>query len=79
MQTLPARLRWACRRGMLELDLLLLPFFEKVFVTLDEKEQQLFERLLSCSDQELFNWLVRHQQPSEPEFILLIERIRSGA
>lgn len=71
-----ARLRWACRRGMLELDLLLLPFVEKIFLTLDPHEQELFERFLTCSDRDLFDWLLRYQQPYDPEFIPLIERVR---
>lgn len=73
-----ARLRWACRRGMLELDLLLLPFVDKVFPTLNSQEQQAFERFLTCTDRDLFDWLLRYQTPDDPEFIPLIERIRRG-
>lgn len=72
----PARLRWSCRRGMLELDLLLLPFLEKVWPKLPEKEQQLFEQLLTCSDQDLYSWLIKYQLPADQTFLPLIERIR---
>ena len=72
------RLRWACRRGMLELDLLLQPFCEKIFLQLDAHDQMLFERLLTFTDQQLFDWLVRYQEPSDPELIPLIERVRKG-
>jgi antitoxin CptB len=58
-----ARLRWACRRGMLELDLLLLPFLEHRYRYLSTTDQRDFMNLLSCTDQELFSWLV-HQQSS---------------
>ena len=74
----PARLRWACRRGMLELDLLLLPFFEQVFAKLNQQEQKLFEQLLGCNDQELYNWLIKHESVTYPELASLVERVRHG-
>lgn len=74
-----ARLRWSCRRGMLELDLLLQPFLENVFPQLNETEQELFERLLSCADQDLYRWLIKREQPDDLDLILLIERVRDGA
>ena len=37
------RLRWGCRRGMLELDMLLLPFFDEHYLNMTEKEKQSFE------------------------------------
>lgn len=74
----PARLRWACRRGMLELDLLLLSFFEQVFVKLNQQEQKLFEQLLGCNDQELYNWLIKHEPVTYPELVSLVERVRNG-
>jgi antitoxin CptB len=40
------RLRWRSRRGMLELDLLLLPFFDEVFEELESDEQQGFMLLI---------------------------------
>lgn len=53
-----ARLRWCCRRGMLELDMILLPFFEAVYPTLGSEQQAQFEQLLTCEDQDLFSWLL---------------------
>lgn len=70
-----ARLRWHCRRGMLELDILLGNFLENQFSQLSEVEQKNFERLLDCQDQELFNWLIHREQPDDPDFAVLIERI----
>jgi len=63
------RLRWACRRGMLELDLVLLPFVENVYSTLPESDKLLFDSLLDCEDTELFNWFLEKGKPessSEP-------------
>ncbi|OGT38493.1 MAG: hypothetical protein A3F12_04095 [Gammaproteobacteria bacterium RIFCSPHIGHO2_12_FULL_38_14] len=60
-----AKLRWACRRGMLELDVLLGNFLEQVYPTLTLPDQQLFEHLLSCSDPELFSFLMGKNSPVE--------------
>jgi antitoxin CptB len=73
------KLRWNCRRGMLELDLLLLPFLEKVFPALSSQDQQLFEDLLACTDQDLYTWLIGHQQPTDRKFVELIQRVRNGS
>ncbi|RUO65529.1 antitoxin CptB [Pseudidiomarina planktonica] len=56
------RLRWACRRGMVELDVLFLPFTEEVYDDLDERQQALFRRLLTCDDPDLFAWIMGHQK-----------------
>ena len=39
------RMRWRCRRGLLELDLLLGPFFEAMYLTLDADQQLNFPAL----------------------------------
>lgn len=49
-----AQLRWACRRGRRELDLLLSPFFEDCFAALTPTAQRCFEQLLTFDDQLLF-------------------------
>lgn len=79
MITQIAKLRWNCRRGMLELDLLLLPFLEKVFPKLSAQEQTVFEQLLACTDQDLYIWLIGHEQPTDPQLAAMINRVRSGA
>ncbi len=60
------RVKWASRRGMLELDLLLGNFVENAYddLSLDVKEQ--YWALLECEDQDLFNWLI-HRYPTENE------------
>ena len=71
------RLRWACRRGMLELDLLLLPFLETVYDQLSAEEQQDFQVLLAAQDQDLFAWLLGKTCPENPAFVALIARIKA--
>ena len=45
-----ARLKWACRRGMLELDILFMPFVDRAYDDLPEGKKRTFERLLTCQD-----------------------------
>ena len=74
-----ARLKWACRRGMLELDVLLGNFLEQVYPTLSPTKKQEFAELLECADPELFSWLIRNEKPIETRFIPIIEAIQSHA
>ncbi|QOL25590.1 succinate dehydrogenase assembly factor 2 [Thalassotalea sp. LPB0316] len=56
-----ARLRWACRRGMLELDILFMPFVDEAFDELTSEQKATFERLLECDDPDLFAWFMGHE------------------
>ncbi len=69
---------WACRRGMLELDRLLLPFFEHIYPSLETEQQQLFQQLLQEADQDLFNWLIGYL-PAKPLYQQLISKIQQHA
>ena len=69
------RLRWRSRRGMLELDLLLLPFFDEVFAELKSDEQQAFIKLLEQDDPDLWDWFSRKSESDDPELAALVERI----
>lgn len=71
------RLRWLCRRGMLELDAWLVDFLDTVYPTLPEVEQRLFGRMLERDDFQLFDWLTGHAPPPE-EFSGLIERMQAN-
>lgn len=68
------RLRWQCRRGMRELDLLLLQFLDTA--TLDAHTARIFNRLLEYPDAVLLEWLLGRQIPSDTEVAQLVQRIR---
>ena len=70
-----ARLKWACRRGMLELDVLLEPFVERHFMSLTVEQQAIFERLLCCDDPELFAWFMGHEKCDDPELATIVALI----
>lgn len=74
-----SRLRWRCRRGMLELDLLLQGFVDSGYTALDESEQDLFTQLLELPDQELFESLMGISEPEKKEFSHVIAKIRHAA
>jgi len=57
------RLRWQCRRGLLELDVLLVRFLEQHYSALNETEQGAFQRLLEQPDQTLLSWFQGQQEP----------------
>lgn len=70
-----AKIRWRCHRGMLELDIFLLRFFDNQFQTLTVTEQQQFIALLKEQDPDLFAWLLGHRE-ADPEHIEMINKIR---
>lgn len=69
------RLRWQCRRGLLELDLLLTRFLDQRYMELTTDQQQAFQRLLERPDQSLFAWL-QGQESSPDEFRNIITIIK---
>lgn len=73
------RLRWQCRRGMRELDLLLQQFLDAQGGRLDERAAASLLRLLDYPDAVLLEWLFGRQIPSDTEVAALVERIRSAA
>jgi antitoxin CptB len=74
-----SRLRWACRRGMLELDLLFEHYLDEHYPHASPAEQALFERLLSESDQDLFDWLIHAKPTPDLCFVELIKKLRKQA
>lgn len=73
------RLRWQCRRGMRELDLLLLQFLDTGYAALDAGAAQSFARLLECPDALLLEWLLGRQIPSDKDVADVVQRIRRSA
>ncbi|WP_417596632.1 succinate dehydrogenase assembly factor 2 [Oceanospirillum sp.] len=69
------RLQWQSRRGMWELDLMLVPFVRDCFQGLDKEDRQRYEQLLECEDQDLFVWLMQRDLPEEPEYRVILEKI----
>jgi antitoxin CptB len=69
-----AQVLWGCRRGMLELDILLERYARNTYLEASKEEQGRFIALLRCQDQELFDWMVK-RIPAPSEFEPMIHRI----
>ncbi len=70
------RLKWQCRRGMLELDLLLLPFMEQRFWNLSDPDQTIFRSFLAEDDPTLYEWFNGRNLPADAASLRLIAMIR---
>ena len=71
------RLKWACRRGMLELDVLFEPFVEQAYDELSEDDKAIFRRLVTCDDPDLFAWFMGHQPCPDAELKKMIDYMLS--
>ena len=70
-----ARLRWQCRRGMRELDLVLQGFLNSNFSSLSTDDQARFELLLELPDPDLCTYLHRRDEPKDHEIKLAVDLI----
>ena len=59
------RARWRCRRGLLELDIILQRFMDAHYMQLDEAELQQFETLLSLSDNDLWDMIAARKTATD--------------
>ena len=66
-----SRLRWQCRRGMRELDDLLLRYLEQRYDDAPAAEKAAFSAFLELSDPELMGYLLQ-KQPPPAEFDLVV-------
>jgi antitoxin CptB len=71
------RLRWRCRRGMLENDLILTRFLDGRGDRITEAEQAALESMLEMSDNDLWEMLSGRQEPTDAALMPLLERLRA--
>ncbi|TBR37761.1 hypothetical protein CBF23_013790 [Marinomonas agarivorans] len=69
------RLKWHCRRGMLELDLLLEPFLEEEFEKLEAADKKRFYQLIQVEDQDMFLWFMQKEVPKDPDLARIVKII----
>lgn len=67
--------KWRCRRGMRELDLLMEKFLASDFDRLGDVELASLEQLLDEPDQDIFAWLTATREPPQ-DFDAIVSRIR---
>ena len=70
-----SELRWQCRRGKLELDVLLSNFLEREGPTLSEVDLAALEELLGLSDEELLDLMLGKAAPAVGDQARLVAAI----
>jgi len=70
-----SRLRWRCRRGMRELDLLLTRWLDQSYENADASQRAVFVKLLACEDDQLWRWFIGRETPAEKDLDELVGRI----
>ncbi len=75
MDELEKKILWQCRRGLWELDAILIPFVEKNLSKLTDEEINKFQQFLSYEDIEIFDILVNKKQFEESNLIPIVTKI----
>jgi antitoxin CptB len=70
------RIRWRCRRGLLELDLVLARFLERSYAGLTPAEHEVFKGLLERSDNDLWDLLSGKADPQPGPETRLVRLLR---
>ena len=78
MADLKKKILWQCRRGLWELDAILVPFVEVNFDDLNDVNQCLFKELVSLEDVEVFDLLVNKKEPEDSKMKPLVDIILSS-
>mgnify|MGYP001164969355 FL=1 len=69
------RIFWHSRRGMLELDLLLIPFVQDVFDDLPIDDQTLYRDLLALEDQDIYGLLMGPSHSEHAKYAAITSKI----
>jgi antitoxin CptB len=72
------RLRWQCRRGMRELDVVLERWLVDRYPSAREDERRAFVMLLDSQDPQLVAWLFGRERPEDPAVAALVDEIARG-
>ena len=72
------RVRWRCRRGMLELDLVLKEFMEKYYRQLSVPETETFKEMLNCPDNELWDLIMARAVPENQSWNNVLNLLRTS-
>lgn len=76
--TVDSRIYWRCRRGMRELEELLLQFVDTQYAGLPQQEKHIFIRLLDYSDPLLYQYVLGQVVPRDRELAQILDKIRHG-
>ena len=71
------RMRWASRRGLLELDLLLGPFMDSCFAELEPPLRDDYQQLMGHEDQDILNWILGRETLVDESLVAITDKIRA--
>jgi len=72
-----SRLRWLCRRGMKELDVVMSRYLEQHYASASSTEQDHFRALLEMPDPDLYDLLLGRSVTSDAELARFIQLLRN--
>ena len=72
-----ARIRWRCRRGLLENDLILTRFLDARGAALSDTDVSMLDRLLDLPDNDLWDVIAGRCEPADGSVRPLVEELRS--
>ena len=72
------RARWRCRRGLLELDIVLQRFMDQYYAQLDQQGLEQFERLLSLPDNDLWDLISERKTLDDRSLQTVLELLQKS-
>ena len=72
------RAHWRCRRGLLELDIVLQRFMDRYYAQLDRQGLEQFERLLSLPDNDLWDLISERKTPVDNSLQTVLELLQKS-
>jgi succinate dehydrogenase flavin-adding protein (antitoxin of CptAB toxin-antitoxin module) len=72
------RLRWHCRRALLELDLMFQRFWSRIGDDVDADTEAALERLVAMEDHDLWDLVSGRRETDDPQLAGVIRRLRSA-
>jgi antitoxin CptB len=72
------RLHWRCRRGLLELDIVLARFVEQSYLGMNKEERVIFDELLDMPDTELWDVITGNKEPTHAHQRVVLELLKKA-
>jgi antitoxin CptB len=72
------RLLWRCRRGLLELDIVLGRFVRDRYPTMDEAQRAVFDELLDLPDTELWDLITGKKEPLQAHQSVILDWMKQA-
>jgi len=72
-----SKLRWRCRRGAKELDVMFERYLDKGYAESSEADKQAFDKLLDIQDPKLLRYMLSQEAPDSQELLDIVSKIQS--